>query len=146
MVDGFSVVIDDVVAEAGEQSGFQAGGAQDGLLGQGGSLQGEEFLGVGGLVDVNEIGAEAGDFGGVLNAGDGEGDRGEAVADGVLGRAGFAGGRFGSGGASGVGAVGGLSAVGGGFAGHGGLSNQIGHRYTPMDTDKTEWTGGLVEA
>ncbi len=90
------------------------------------------------MVDVDEIGAEAGDFLGVLHAGDGEGDGGEAVADGVLGGAGFAWLSFGTGGASGVGLVGGALAVAYGFAGHGcPFDSKIGRRYTPMDTDMT---------
>ena len=35
-----------------EEAGFEAGGAEDGLLGEGDALEGEEFLGVDGVVEV----------------------------------------------------------------------------------------------
>jgi hypothetical protein len=39
-----------------------AGDAEHGLLGEGDALDGEHLLGVGGLVDGNEVGAKVGDF------------------------------------------------------------------------------------
>jgi hypothetical protein len=100
-------VLDDVVQGAGEDAGFQAVGAEDGLLGEGHALEGEHFLGGLGLIEGDEVGAEVGDFVEVLEADDGEGGRGEAVFAGVLGRVGFALGGAGTGGFLGVGAVGG---------------------------------------
>ena len=40
-----------VVHGYGEEAGFESGGAEDGLLGQGHAFQGEELLGVDGFVD-----------------------------------------------------------------------------------------------
>jgi hypothetical protein len=69
--------------------------------------EGEEFLGVDGLVDGDEVVAEAGDFLEVFEADDGEGGPGEDVFAGVLGRVGLALGGAGAGGPGGVGAIGG---------------------------------------
>jgi hypothetical protein len=66
-----------------EEAGLQARSAEDGLLSEGHALQSEEFLGVDGLVDGDEIGLEAIDFAGIFEADDGE-RGGEAVRDGGL--------------------------------------------------------------
>jgi hypothetical protein len=92
-------------AEA-EESGFEAGGSEDGLLGEGDALDGEEFLGVGGLVEGDEIFSKVGDLIEVFEADDGEGGSGEAVFARVLGRAGLALCGAGSCGFSRVGAIG----------------------------------------
>jgi hypothetical protein len=86
--------------------------AEEGLLGEGDALDGEEFLGVDGLVDGDGVFAEAGDLVEFLEADDGEGGGGESVLAGVLGGAGFAFGGAGSSGLGGVGAVGGESLIG----------------------------------
>jgi hypothetical protein len=52
----------------GEQAGFEARGAQHGLLAEGHLLKGEQFLGIDGLVDGDKVGAE-GRFRGCLRAG-----------------------------------------------------------------------------
>jgi hypothetical protein len=75
--------VESFVEAGGEEAGLQAGGAQDGLLSEGHALQGEELLGVDGLVDGDEIGLEAIDFAGIFEADDGE-RGGEAVRDGGL--------------------------------------------------------------
>ena len=98
MVVGFEGVVHD----AGEEASFQAGGSQHGLLGQCHSFEGEELLGVDGVVDVDEVGFEIGDFGEVFQADDSEGGGGEAVPGGVLGGAGFSFGSCRSGGFGGV--------------------------------------------
>jgi len=76
--------------EAGEDGALQTVGAEDGLLGAGDLIEDEEFLGVEGPVEGDEIFLEAGEFGGVLGRGDGIGVGVEAVAAGVLGGAGLA--------------------------------------------------------
>jgi len=73
--------------EAGEDGAFQAVAAEDGLLGAGDLIEDEEFLGVDGPVEVDEVFAQAGEFGGVLWGGGGIGVGVEAVAAGVLGGA-----------------------------------------------------------
>jgi hypothetical protein len=64
---------------------------------------------------VDRLGAERLELVDVLDAEDGEGRRGEAVAAGVLRGAGFAFGGAGSGGADGIGAIGGEALLGYGF-------------------------------
>jgi hypothetical protein len=80
--------VEGLVEAGGEEAGFEAGGAEDGLLGEGHALEGEEFLGVDGLVDGDEVVPEMGDLLEVFEADDGEGGGGEAVFAGILGRAG----------------------------------------------------------
>jgi hypothetical protein len=80
-------------------------------LGEGDALQGEELLGVDGLVDGDEVVAEAGDFLEVFEADDGEGGTSEDVLAGVLGRVGLALRGARSGGFGGVGAIGGRRGV-----------------------------------
>jgi hypothetical protein len=87
-------------------------------LGEGYALQGEEFLGIDGLVDGDEVVAEAGDFLEVFETDDGEGGSGEDVFAGVLGRVGLALRGAGAGGFGGVGAVGGEAFGGDGATGH----------------------------
>ena len=69
---------------------LEARGAEDSLLGEGDALDGEEFLGVDGLVDGDEVGPEMGDLIEVFEADDGEGGGGEAVFAGILCGAGLA--------------------------------------------------------
>jgi len=85
-----SVGVEGFAQAKAEESGFEAGGAEDGLLGEGDALDGEEFLGVDGVVDGDEVLPEVGDFIEVFQADDGEAGSGEAVFAGVLGRAGLA--------------------------------------------------------
>ena len=117
-VDGeavLKVVGDELVAEGsdgviegvGEEAGFEAGGSEEGVLGEGEAVDGVEFLGVDGLVEGDEVVEELGEFGGVFETDDGEVGGGESVAEGVLGGAEFAVRGAGSGGAGGVGSVGG---------------------------------------
>ena len=75
-------------------------------MGEGDTLDGEELLGVDGLVDGDGVLAEAGDLVEIFEADDGEGGGGETVFAGVLGGTGFALGGAGSGGLGGVGPVG----------------------------------------
>jgi len=76
--------------EAGEDGALETVAAQDGLLGAGDLIEDEEFLGVDGPVEGDEIFLEAGEFGGVRWGGGGMGVGVEAVAAGVLGGAGLA--------------------------------------------------------
>jgi hypothetical protein len=106
-VDQTVVAIEGFVEAAGAQSGFQSGGAKEGLLGEGHALDGEKLLGIDGLVEGDEVLLEAGDGVEFFEPDDGEVGWGEAVLAGVLGGDGLALGRARSGGAGGVGAVGG---------------------------------------
>jgi len=121
-IDQAAIAIEGLVEATGEESGFESGGAKQGLLGEGHALDGEKLLGIDGLVEGDEVLAEAGDGVDFFEADDGEVGGGEAVLAGVLGGDGLAAGRARSGGAGGVGAVGG-EALGGdvaGFGWHGG--------------------------
>jgi hypothetical protein len=102
-----SVGVERFAEAIGEKTGFEAGGAEDGLLGESDALQGEEFLGVDGVVEGDEVFAEIGDLVEVLKADDGEAGGGEAVFAGVLGRAELTFRGCGAGGVGGVGAIGG---------------------------------------
>jgi hypothetical protein len=110
--DGFAGAVEGHVEAGGEETGFEASAAEDGVLGEGDAFEGEEFLGVDRLVEGDEVVAEAGDFLKILEADDGEGRAGELMFAGILGGASFALGGAGPGGAGGVGAIGG-EALGG---------------------------------
>jgi hypothetical protein len=77
------------------------------LLGDGHALEGEQFLGIDGVVAGDEVGAEVGDFLDVFEADDGEAGGGEAMLAGVLGGVGLTRLRSWSGRTGGIGAVGG---------------------------------------
>ena len=119
---GAAVAVEGLIEEGGAKAVVEAFDAEEGLLGEGDALDGEELLGVDGLVDGDEVLAEAGDLVEVFEADDGEGGGGESVFAGVLGGAGFAFWGAGSGGLGGVGAVGGELFIGDGF-GHEGPSD-----------------------
>ena len=51
-------IVDGFVEAGGEEAGLEAGGAEEALLGEGDTLDGEEFLGVDGLVDGHGVVAE----------------------------------------------------------------------------------------
>src|ERR1039457_1047111 len=76
-------------------------------LGEGDALDGEEFLGVDGLVEGHEVVLEVGDFLEVFEAYDGVTGGGESVFAGVLGEAGLAFRGTGAGRLGGIGAIGG---------------------------------------
>ncbi|HXB66617.1 MAG TPA: hypothetical protein VNY05_00115 [Candidatus Acidoferrales bacterium] len=76
-------MVDGLVETGGEEAGLQAGGAEHGWPGEGDALDGEEFLGVDGLVDGHGEVAEVGDFADILAANDGECGGGEAVFAGI---------------------------------------------------------------
>jgi hypothetical protein len=82
---GSPVVVEGEVEAVGEQAGFEAGGAEHRLLGEGHALDGEQFLGVDRLIDAGEIGFEMGDLLEIFEADDGEGGGDEAVRAGVAG-------------------------------------------------------------
>jgi hypothetical protein len=102
-----SVGVERFAEAVGEEAGFEAGGAEDGLLGESDALKGEEFLGVDGAVGFDEVFAEVGDLIEVFEADDGEGGNSEAVFAGIPGRAELTFRGAGAGGISGVGAIGG---------------------------------------
>ena len=114
-VDRFGVA--GIIEAGGEEAAFKAGGAEEVLLGEGDALDGGEFLGVGGLVEVDEVFAEFDDVVEALEDGDGEIGGGEEVFAGVLGRSSFAFGSAGARGTAGVGLVGG-DLPGGSLLGH----------------------------
>jgi hypothetical protein len=118
--DGIAAV-HGLVEAGGEEAGLEAGGAEESLLREGHALEGEDFLGVGGLKDGSEVGEEMGDFVQVFEADDGKGGAGEPVQAGVLGGAGlaFSGARAGR--LGGVGAIGGASFFGDGRFGRRGV-------------------------
>jgi hypothetical protein len=76
-------------------------------LGESDALQGKEFLGVDGVVEVHQVFAEGGDLIEVFEADDDEAGGGEAVFAGILGRAGLAFRGAGAGRIGGIGAIGG---------------------------------------
>jgi hypothetical protein len=106
--------VEGLVEAGGEEAGFEARAAEDSLLGEGEALDGEELLGVDGLVDGDEVGAEIIEF---FEADDGEGGGGEAVFAAVLCGVGLPLGGTGPGGLGGVGAIGGDLFFGDGFSG-----------------------------
>jgi len=77
-------LVEGLVEAGGEEAGFEARGTEDGLLGEGEALDGEEFLGVDGLVDGDEVGSEMGDLLEVFEADDGKGRGSEAVFAAIL--------------------------------------------------------------
>jgi hypothetical protein len=79
--------------------------------------EGEESLGIDGLIDGDKVVAEAGDFLEVFEADYGEGGGGEDVFAGILGRVGLARRGAGTGGLGGVGAIGGEAFGGDGATG-----------------------------
>jgi hypothetical protein len=104
---GMAVAIDGLIEAGGEETGFEAGGAEQGLLREGDAFDGEKLLGIDGAVGGDEVLFEAGDLVEFFQAHDGEGGSLEPVLAGILGGAGLALGGARSGGACGVGAVGG---------------------------------------
>ncbi len=99
------ITINGSVEGAGEEAGFQAGDAEEGLLGEGDALDGKEFLGVDGVVDGDEVGFEVRDGVEFLEADDAEDGAGEAVFAGILGGAGLPFGGARAGRSGGIGAV-----------------------------------------
>ena len=96
---------DGSVSSGGEEARLEAGGAEERLLSEGDALDGEEFLRVDGLVNVDEVGFEVCDFIEIFEMDDGKSGGGEAVLAGVLGGTGLAFGSAGTGGLRRVGAI-----------------------------------------
>jgi hypothetical protein len=88
------------VEAVGEESG-----SEDGLLGESGTFQGEEFLRIDGLVEGHQVFAEMGHLLEVFEEDDRESGSGEAVFAGIPGRAVLAFRGAGAGGLGGVGAI-----------------------------------------
>ena len=103
-VGGFGVT--GVVEAGGKEAGFEADGAEQAELGGGDALDGQEFLGIDGAVDGNQVGAEIGDIVEAFEDGNGNVVGGAAVLAEVLGRSGFAFGSARARGAEGIGAIG----------------------------------------
>jgi len=117
LAHGESFGVHDFIEADGEEAVFEGGAAEQGLLGEGDAFDGEEFLGVEGLVEGHGVSPEVGDDVDFFEPDDGEVFGGEGVLASVLGRAGFTFGSARSGGLCGVGAVGSVT-VG---LGHGGF-------------------------
>ena len=83
--DGVAGTVQGFVQAGGEEAGFQAGGAEQGVLGEGDAFEGEQFLGIDGPVDGDEVGPEAGDGLEVFEADDREVGGGESMAAGGAG-------------------------------------------------------------
>jgi hypothetical protein len=115
--EGFALAGESLIEEGGADAFVEAFDAEEDLLGESDALDGEELLGVDGLVDGDGVFAELGDFVDVFEADDGEGGGGESMFAGVEGGAGLAFGGTGSGGMGGVGAVGGELFMGYGLLG-----------------------------
>ena len=98
---------DGLVHGLGEESGLEGGHAEEVELGESDALDGEELLGVGGMVGGDGVLAEVGESVELFETDDGELRGGESVFAGVLGGTGFALGGLGAGGFDGVGPVGG---------------------------------------
>ena len=77
----WQVAVESVIESDGEEAGFEAVTAKDGLLGKGDALDGEEFLGVGGTIAGDGVGFEVRDFVEFFEAHDGEGRTAEGVFD-----------------------------------------------------------------
>ena len=71
--------VERLIETRAEKAGFEAGGAEERLLGESDPLDGEQFLRVGGFVDGQEIVFEMGDIVEVFEANYGERGWGEAV-------------------------------------------------------------------
>ena len=97
---------DGVIEHAGVEAAFEVSDAEAGLLGDGDLLEGEEFLGIAGVVEGDEVRAEFEDLVGIFEEGDVVVTGIEAVFAGILGGAGLALGGAGPGGLGGVGPVG----------------------------------------
>ena len=74
-------ILDGVIESGGEEAGFEAIAAQDGLLTECEALDCEEFLGVGGTVTGDGVGFEIRDLIEFFEAHDGEGSTAEGVFD-----------------------------------------------------------------
>jgi len=96
-----------VIEAGGEEARLEARGAEEGLLGEGDALDGEELLGIDGLVEGHEVVGEFGEILEVFKADDGKGGGGEAVFAGILGGAGLAFRSAWAGGVSGISTIGG---------------------------------------
>jgi len=77
--DGIAVGVKALVEAEGEEAHFEAGGAEEGLLGEGDALDGEDLLGVDGLVNSHGVGLEVGDLLEVFEADNAVGGSGEAM-------------------------------------------------------------------
>src|SRR5438874_4834439 len=89
-VKGRPIAIEGDIEAGGEEAGFKSGGAEHGLLREGHSLEGEQLLGVNGLIGGGEVGLEIGDLLEVFEADYGEGGGREPVCDAIPCGAGLA--------------------------------------------------------
>ena len=80
--DGVAGAVEGFVQAGGEETRFQAGGAKEGVLGEGDAFEGEQFLRVDGVIDGYEVVPETGDGLQVFEANDGVVGGGESVAAG----------------------------------------------------------------
>jgi hypothetical protein len=116
--DGVAGGVEGFTEAGDEEAGLETRGAKECLLGERDAFNGEEFLGVNGLVDGEEVGAEMVDFVELFEADDGKGGGRESVAAGVACGAGFAFRGARAGGPGSVGAIGRELLFGDGSAWH----------------------------
>ena len=98
------VIVEGCLETSSEQAGLEPGGAEHGLLRESHLLEGEQLLGVDGLVDGDGVLLETGDLVKVFEPDDGEAGGGETVSAGVAGGTGLALGSARAGAFGGVGA------------------------------------------
>lgn len=106
---GIAGPVENLVERGGEDAGFDAGAAEDVLLGDGHALNGEEFLRIDRAIAGDQVGLQVRDFIELFEAHDSEGRGAEAMFDGIARGARFALGRTWAGGTLRVGAIGGES-------------------------------------
>ncbi len=116
-IGGEAIGGDGFIHGGGVEAGFEGGAAEERLLGEGDALDGEQLLGVNGLVGGDGVGAEIFEGIELFEADDGELGGGEAVLTGILRRSRFALRCAGTGGVCGVGAISGQTLFGDGFGG-----------------------------
>jgi len=79
--EGSAGFLDGAIESDGEEAGFEAITAQDGLLAERDALDGEQFLGIGGAITGDGVGFEVRDLIEFFEAHDGEGSTAEGVPD-----------------------------------------------------------------
>src|ERR1039457_3420081 len=79
LMQGAAVAVEGLIEAGGGHAVVEAFDAEEGLLGEGDALDGEELLGVDRLVDGDGVFAEAGDLVEIFEADDGESGGGESV-------------------------------------------------------------------
>ena len=142
--DGVAGAVQGFVQASGEEAGFEAGAAEEGVLGESDALEGEQFLGVDGVVDGDQVVLKASHGVQVFEADDGVIGRGESMAargpGGTPRGAGLAFGSTRAGGQGGVGTICGKPTGGDGASGARCFRN--GHRGDLPEKWIARWRAG----